>query len=162
MLRIPLKELCNTETELLQMPLAIFMDMAFTNLVGPVSMKRTSKGSLPNMRTRKRLPVFRRAHTRLLQARMSEQEDDRNDSKDEGEPMDWDSSWSSYSQKHKKDIFKLPDVEPIPERTDPVDKQVEQLTSFWGNETGFLVAICVIAAIGGFYYYVYATGGISH
>ena len=72
--------------------------------------------------------------------------------------VDWDSSWNEYSSSRRGGVFKL---EPNAERQKE-DKRIERLTSLWTSETGFLVAIGVIVAIGFFYTYVMVTGGIEN
>lgn len=88
-------------------------------------------------------------------------EGDQKNKKEDGS-RDWDSSWSEFRERRSGGVFQLPDVESDNKNNDIGDKRVERLTSFWGNETGFLLAIGGIVIIAAFYSYVYATGGISH
>lgn len=114
------------------------------------------------------MPAMSSADDEDSQAKKKEDEEGEEDkgASNDGISRDWDSSWTDFNETRSSGgVFQLPTSEGSSQRDGmgaEEDKQVERLTSFWGNETGFLFAIGIIALIASFYMYVYSTGGISN
>lgn len=87
------------------------------------------------------------------------QDDDEDNSKSEN----WDESWKQYvDKKSSGGVFELPAESSDRNESDmTTDKRIDDLTSAWSNESGFLIGIVLIFFIACFYVYIRASGGIS-